>query len=214
MKLFHYPHAPFTRKVLLAAFEKEIAFDEQICPPFEREAKAALRAVHPLATVPLLVADDGEVMTESSIIIEHLDMVSTRGPMLLPADPRAALRVRALDRFSDAHLMGPTAYLAWATRKPAETQNTEKIQAQRGIVETALGLADRRLAEQPFFAGDALTMADLSPTAAIACQLSDGTLKDLDRWPNVVRWYEGMLARPSFQRILDACSKVPLPPGF
>lgn len=214
MKLLHYPHAPYTRKVLLAAYEKEVAFDEQICAPFEREAKAALKAIHPLGTVPLLVSDDGELLTESSIIVEHFDMISDRGPRLVPRDPREALRVRALDRFSDSHLMGPTAYLAWAMRKPAETQNSEKIRAQLGVVETALGIADERLARHAFMAGDALTMADLSPVAALACQLSDGSLKNLERWPNVTRWYEAMLARPSYDRLRRACAKVALPPGF
>lgn len=214
MKLSNYPHAPYSRKVLLAAYEKEVAFESVVCPPFDREAKEALKRVHPLATVPLLVADDGEVMTESSIIIEYLDQVSTRGPELLPSDRRAALRARAFDRFSDSNLMGPTAYLAWALRKPVETQNTEKIAAQRKTLETALALADAALGKHAFCAGDAITIADLSPAAAISCQLSDKTIPGLDAWPNVKRWFEAMKARPSFVRIFEDCTRVPLPPGF
>lgn len=213
MKLVHYPHAPYSRKVLLAAYEKAIAFDADICAPFDRAAKEALRTIHPLATVPLL-KDGDEVMTESSIIVEHFDISSDQGPRLIPRGPRIALRARAFDRFGDSHLIGPTAYLAWATRKPLDEQNTDKIRAQRGILETALALADAELKVRAFLAGDAISMADLSPTAAISCLLADRTLPDLARWPNVGRWYQAMTARPSFIRITDECAKVALPPGF
>lgn len=213
MKLLYYPYAPYCRKVLLAFFEKGISFEREICAPFDKAHKARLKAVHPLGTVPLLVAD-GEIFTESSIIIEYVDMLPSEAPRLLPADPRAALRVRAFDRFGDASLMGPTAYLAWSLRKPADTQNTEKIAAQRAMVSTALGLMEEPLAKSAFLAGDALSMADLSPAAAITALLSDGSLGDLAAWPNVAAWYARMTSRPSFRATVDECAKVERPPGF
>lgn len=213
MKLLHYPHAPYSRKVLLAAYEKEVSFDGEICAPFERAAKERLRTLHPLATVPLLL-DGEQAFTESSIIVEYFDMASDRGPSLVPRDPQTALRARSIDRFGDAHLMGPTAYLAWSTRKPAEQQNIEKIRAQRSVVDTAMSFLDRWLDGPTFLVGEALSMADLSPVSAISCLLSDRTIPDLSRWPNVARWYEAMIARPSFVALLVECAKVPLPPGF
>lgn len=213
MKLFYYPWAPYTRKVLLAAFEKESVFEPVLTSPFDKTAKAALKAAHPLATIPLLVLDSDEPMTESVIIVEHFDLGSDRGPKLLPTDPRAALVVRALDRFIDSHLMSPTQYLAFATRKPVEQQNTEKIRAQRNTVETAIGLMDARLGKHPFLAGEEIRMADLSLTASIACQLLDGTQSSLERWPNLTRWFKTMIARPSFKRVVEECSRVP-PPGL
>jgi len=213
MKLLHYPHAPYSRKVLLAAYEKGVAFESEICAPFEKAAKERLRGIHPLGTVPLLV-DGDEIMTESSIIVEYFDLASESGPVLVPRDPRVALRARTIDRFGDSYLMGPTAYLAWSLRKTVETQNTDKIRSQRATVETALGLADGWLGERAFLAGDALTMGDLSPVSAISCLLSDRTLPDLSCWPNVARWYQAMIARPSFVKVLEECAKVPLPPGF
>ena len=46
MKLLHYPHAPYSRKVLLAAYEKDVAFESEIWdqpendPPFFEVPKA------------------------------------------------------------------------------------------------------------------------------------------------------------------------------
>jgi glutathione S-transferase len=213
MRLFYYPHAPFSRKVLLAAHEKGVEVERELSLPFDREAKGRLRAAHPLATVPLLV-DGDEIITESSLIVEYLDLASDEAPRLVPPDPREALRVRALDRFGDSYLMAPTQYLAWSLRKPPEAQNTAKIEAQRAMLETALGIADARLASREFLAGAALSMGDLSSTAAISCLLSDRTLPDLARWPSVAAWHARMTARASFRRILEECATVPLPPGF
>jgi glutathione S-transferase len=214
MKLHYYPHAPYSRKVLLGAYEKGVQFERILCAPFDGAAKAALKSVHPLATIPLL-EDGAEIVTESSLILEYFDLVSPGSVRLIPEDPREALRVRALDRFGDAHLMGPTVYLAWALRKPVEQQNAEKIAAQRRTVETALGLLEARLADgRRFLAGTALTMGDCSSVAALSCLLSDGSLPSLDPWPRVGAWYRHLTTRPSFAAILDECQSVPLPPGF
>lgn len=212
MQLHYYPHAPYSRKVLLAAYEKAVAFDRKICPPFG-PAKAALTALHPFATVPLLV-DGAEILTESSIIVEAFDLASGSGPALVPPDPRLALRARALDRLSDAHVMAPTAYLAWALRKPEETRNHQKIDAQRAALLVALDVLDAAIGEHAFVAGAALTLADLSPAAAISCLLADRTLADLAAFPRVKRWYGAMITRPSFSTIFAECRDVPLPPGF
>lgn len=212
-KLFYYPHAPYSRKVLFAAYEKRVSFERAVCKPFEPADKAALRAVHPLATVPLLVTDDG-VWTESSVIVEYFGLVSAEGPKLIPDDPREALQVRALDRLADAHLMGPTAYLGWALRKPPETQNLEKIAGQRRALETALGLLEERLARHAWVSGADVGFADCSPVGALSSALFDGTLKDLTPWPAVTRWYERIVERPSFRAVLEDCRSVDLPPGF
>jgi glutathione S-transferase len=213
MRLHYYPHAPYSRKVLFGAYEKGVTFERAICAPFDKDAKAALKAVHPLATVPLLV-DGSEVVTESSLILEYFDLVSPGGARLVPEDPREALHVRALDRFGDSNLIGPTVYLAWALRRPAEQQNAEKVAANRRTMETALGLLEARLDGREFLGGSAVGMGDCSSVAALSCLLADGSLASLDPWPRVGAWYARLVARPSFQAILEECRTVPLPPGF
>ena len=213
MRLVHYPHAPYSRKVLLAAYETETAFDSEICPPFSAATRGTLDAFVPLATVPLLI--DGDLtLTESSIIVEHFDLLSTRGARLLASDPREALRARAIERFCDANLIGPTVYLAWSLRKPEASQNGPHIAAERTKLETALSMVDGWIGERRFVLGDQFSFADLSPAAAISCLLTDGTIRDLDRWKNVARWYHDISSRPSFARIVEECRSVSLPPGY
>jgi glutathione S-transferase len=213
VRLFYYPHAPYSRKVLLAAYERGVSFERELSLPWDGEHRKKLRAVHPLATLPLL-EDGDDLVTESSLEVEWIDLAGTTGERLVPGDAREAIRVRSWDRFGDSHLMGPTVYLAWSLRKPVEQQNPDKIASQRKTVDTALTIADRRLQGRSFLAGDRLSMADLSSFAALSCMLSDKTLADLATWPSLAAWYERVASRPSFAGITDECATVPLPPGF
>ncbi len=211
--LHYYPQAPYSRKVLLAAHEKQIVFEKVICPPHDVAAKQRLRVVHPLATVPLLVDGDA-VLTESSIIVEHFDLISDRGPRLISDDRATALRQRALDRFSDAHVIAPSTYIVWTMRKPPAEQNVEKMRAERAALAVALGILDAALEREEFVAGEAITIADMAPAASVSCMLMDGVLADLTAWPSLARWYDAMIKRPSFLAIFEECATVPLPPGF
>jgi len=208
MKLYCYPHAPYSRKVLLACEELGTAVEHETCAPFEPEAKKRLRTLHPLATVPLLV-DGDTLLMESSLIVEHLDEQGR----LVPLDRRSALEVRAWDRFADAHLMATAAYLAWAMRKPPP-RNEEKIAAQQKTVHVALGLLDERLTGRAWIAGESLSLADLSCLAAVVALVGDRSIESLDAWPALRAWKARAEARASYQKVVEICRAVPLPPGF
>jgi len=60
-----------------------------------QQHQAAYRAVNPQRLTPALVLEDGEVLTQSLAILEWLDETYP-GPALLPADPLARARVRAM----------------------------------------------------------------------------------------------------------------------
>jgi glutathione S-transferase len=213
MKLYMFPHSPYSRKVLLAIYEKGLTVDSETVIPHDRSAKERLLGIYPIFTLPLLVLDDGSPLPESSIIVEHLDLMSAAGPLLLPADPKEALHVRAWDRLGD-HLLAATAYLAFALGKPAEKQNAERIAANRRMVRAVLDLVERKLLVSTYLHGDGLTLADLGPLCAVASLLSDGSLGGLEPWPGVASWFARVTSRLSWQRIGDDCRAVPLPTGL
>src|SRR5262249_8145903 len=56
VKLFYWPRSPYTKKILLAAYEKDFPFHElEKVPPYDAAAMKRLRTMQPLATVPLLL---------------------------------------------------------------------------------------------------------------------------------------------------------------
>ena len=213
MKLYLFPHAPYSRKVLLAVYEKGIEIQKETVSPDDKAARQTLKAFYPIFTLPLLVLSDGTPLPESSIIIEHLELTSPAEPRLLPTYPMDALRVRAFDRLGD-QLLAATAYLAFALGKPTEKQNAERIAVNKKVVHAALGLLDHALQERTFLHGEGLSLADLGPACAVASLLSDRSLESVKAWAGVERWFAGITARPTWQRIVSDCLAVPPPPGL
>lgn len=214
MKLFHYPWAPYTRKALLGGYELDIAFEEVITPAFEKACMAELRAkTTPLATLPLLLLQDGSFISESSLIIEYFDLEGPAPGTLVPLDPHAALRVRGFDRLAEG-LLVPTHYLTWALRKPPAETNHKKIAEVRAKMSAVFRVFDEHLTGKRFLFDDRFTMADIAPSCAISVLIADRSIAhdDLGEYPNVRRWYEGLAERPSWRRMQQCAERVPRPP--
>lgn len=72
MELWYAPTSPFARKVRIAA--SELGLDDRIIlTRVDPWTDAKLRSLNPLAKVPTLVLDDGEILFESSVICDYLD---------------------------------------------------------------------------------------------------------------------------------------------
>src|SRR4051812_48759555 len=69
-----------------------------------KQREASYRAVNPQMVLPAIVDGDGPVMFQSLAIIEYLDEVHPRPP-LLPPDPRSRARSRGLAQIvaADSH---------------------------------------------------------------------------------------------------------------
>ena len=66
------------------------------------------------------VLRDGEqTLMEATVIIEHLDLHHPGPARLLPADPKAALRVRFMDRVFDNYVMTPMQRIVGDHLRPA-----------------------------------------------------------------------------------------------
>ncbi len=66
--LYQHPFALYCWKPLIALYERDVTFTSEIV----EADRSALAALWPPASIPILV-DDGFMVPESSIIVEHLD---------------------------------------------------------------------------------------------------------------------------------------------
>jgi glutathione S-transferase len=97
MLLIGVNRSPFTRRVAITLRVYGMAFEQRSLSGFGNRAE--VRAANPLGRIPALVLDDGEVLVDSSAIIDHLDEVYGRDRALIPVagrDRRAVLRVSAI----------------------------------------------------------------------------------------------------------------------
>ncbi len=71
--LYHVWLHPFSRKVRLALAEKKLEFDLQIEKIWERRTE--FLAMNPAGDVPVLVEQDGTILSNSQVICEYLEEV-------------------------------------------------------------------------------------------------------------------------------------------
>lgn len=200
MLLYDKPECPFCFKVRIALAEQGRRFTHR--PHDDPEARAERERLSPTGTVPILVLDDGYVMTESNVIMEYLADTSAG---LLPEQPEARATARALAHFSDNTVGKAVREVIFEKRgKPEAEWDWQRIEA--GITawrEQCLPHLSGALGENAFFAGEHYTLADAALTARFALAEAYGV--DVPgEYGNLRDWYARMVQRPSFRAAAPA----------
>ncbi|WP_315704996.1 MULTISPECIES: glutathione S-transferase family protein [unclassified Bradyrhizobium] len=196
------PGSPFGRCVLIALEEKETSYRLAAMAPGASKSAEHL-ARNPFGCIPVL-EHDGFMLYETQAILRYLDRILPQ-PSLTPADPKQAARMDQVMNISDWYLfqgvcsvivfqriVGPR-LLGLATDEAA-------IEAAMPRARTVFAELSRLLGEQPFMAGDVLTLADLQagPQASFLAATPEwATLTAA--YPNLVAWIDRLEVRPSFQ---------------
>jgi glutathione S-transferase len=197
LQLFGHPFSSYTMKALIALYENETPFDFRILDPDRPENGAELLRRWPVAKFPLLV-DGGTTVFETSAIIEHLAAFHAGSVALIPADAKAAVPVRMLDRVFDSHVMGPMQAIVSDACRPEDVRDPYGVTQARTALDTIYAWLDQALAGRQWAAGDAFTLADAA--AAPALFYADWA-HPIGEDHTVLKAYRArLLARPSFAR--------------
>jgi glutathione S-transferase len=192
--------SPFVRRVAVAMTLYGLAFEQR---PWSVWADAdRIAEFNPMRRVPTLVLDDGEVLIESSAILDALDeMAGPAGAMLPASGParRRGLKVCALST-GLADKAVSLFYEGLLHAAPSQTW-IDRCRAQIGDVLTVLE-ADRARSASTFWLGDAIGHADIA--AACALRFTDEAhpgLFEPSRWPRLAAHSAQCEALPAFQAI-------------
>jgi glutathione S-transferase len=96
MKLTYSPASPFARKVRIAAIELGLIDKIEFVPTAVAPAKPndEYSQINPLKKLPVLIADNGDVILDSYVIVEYLDDLAGGGK-LIPASGAARWKVKS-----------------------------------------------------------------------------------------------------------------------
>jgi glutathione S-transferase len=200
--VYSVPGSPFGRAVLATLEEKAASYRLlPVVPGTFRSPEHLAR--HPFGRVPVL-EHDGFSLYESQAILRYLDRVLPT-PSLTPGDSRAAARMDQVMNVNDWYLFQGVANVIGFHRvvgprlmglKPDEAA----IDAAMPKAHTVFTELARLLGEQPYFAGDAVSLADLliAPQLAFLTQTPEWSVLGAPH-ANIVAWLARMEARPSFQ---------------
>jgi glutathione S-transferase len=210
LTLYQHPFALYCWKTLVALYERELPFTSVLV----EADRSALAALWPPASIPLLV-DNGVVVAESSLIVEHLDLHGD-APPLISTDRELALQARLWDRVCDNYISTPVQTIVFDALRPAEAKDPYGVDRAHETLELAYTTLEAHLAAHAdgWLAGDAFTLADCS--AAPALHYGDVLHPvDPDRMPALARYLDRLLARPSVMRVVDEArpyrDQFPLP---
>ena len=197
-RLYAHPFSSYSQKALVALYENGTPFEYRSLE--QPEANEELAALWPMRRFPVLV-DQGRTILEASCIVEYLDLHHPGPVRLIPADAKAALEVRMLDRVFDNYVATPQQKVVFDRLRPEASRDGYGVAEARTMLETAYAWLDRHMAGREWAAGDDFSLADCA--AAPFLFYADWTHRIDPAFANVHAYRARLLARPSFARAVD-----------
>lgn len=201
--LYHHPLVATARKVRLVLHEKRLAFDERVIEPWKESEE--LLGLAPAGEMPVLVDEDGTVVSEHGAAVEYLDEVYPDVPLIgrTPAERAEARRLAAW--FDDKFFWEVTHQIAGekllrrvsANAAPDSRALRAGLENLQAHLQYITWLKERR----SWLAGDHLSIADLAASANISLVDYSGDMP-WEQHPEVKEWYVRVKSRPSFRALL------------
>jgi maleylacetoacetate isomerase len=199
MKLYDYFRSSAAYRVRIALNLKGIEPDERTFVHLRMGNQRAqdYLALNPQGLVPALAIDDGRVLTQSLAIVEYLDEIRPQPP-LLPSEPAARARVRAiaLQIACDIHPLNNLRVLNYLIGTMGVTKE-QKDGWYKYWIDVGFEALERTLSRDPatgrYCHGDQPTLADVCLVPQIA---------------NARRFAIDMSPYPTLTRIESACNAL------
>ena len=173
MTIYDWFDGPYPARVRIAVAEKDLLSQVRYASVnlwTGEHKQPAFLAKNYSGTLPVLELPDGTLIAECTAITEYLDNV-TGEPTLTGGTPLAKGTIHMMSRRAELELLDAiSTYFHHATPGlgPAVElyQNREWGMRQRDRALRAMGYFDALLQRQPYIAGDAFSMADITVIAA------------------------------------------------
>lgn len=201
LTLHFHPLASYCWKALIALYENDVAFTPNLVDLGNPAERAALVKLWGIGKFPVLQDDArGQIVPESSIIIEYLDRHYGGRTRLIPADADKSLQARLRDRFYDLYVHLPMQKIVVDRMRPEGKRDPHGVEEARAQLRTSYAMIERQMAGGGWAIGEAFTLADCAAAPSLfygtmAEPLGDGDTK-------VAAYLERLKARPSFARVL------------
>lgn len=197
LTLYGHLISSFTWKTLIALYENATPFTSITV---DQDSYADFIAKWPMGKFPILIDDDRKrTVTETSVIIEYLDIYYPGRIRFVPQDIDTALEVRRWDRVFD-HLNVTMSKIVVDNIRPAGQRDPYGVEEAKRIIRGVYGVVETQLGAREFIAGDSFTMADCAAAPALWYGVRNAPLDGA--FPRVAAYLERLKARPAFARAL------------
>lgn len=161
-------------------------------------APPELKRIHPLGKSPVIVdSETGRTLVETGAIIEYL-VERADGKLGPPVHRDDVLRYRQFLHYAEGSVMPPLLVLLVVNRIPLLGKTAAKrIQP---MIDVHLDYIESELASRPWFAGDALTGADVMMSFPLEAARTRAGLNESR--PATIAWLDKIHARPAYRAAL------------
>ncbi|MEN6544219.1 glutathione S-transferase family protein [Parvibaculum sp.] len=206
-QLYHLPISPACRKVRLVLAEKSVVFD--LIEERDWERRHEFLALNPAGEVPVLIEEDGSVISGGTPICEYLEEASP-DVKLLPGNPvdRAETR-RLVDWFdrkfavevSDGLIFEKVTRRFLGASEGGGAPDMTVVRAALHNLRYHLDYISYLMEERRWLSGEEMTLADVTAAAHLSCLDYVGDVP-WTQFPGAKDWYVRIKSRPTFRQIL------------
>jgi glutathione S-transferase len=202
LTLHFHPLSSFCWKTLIALYENDTPFSANqvdLGNPAERDA---LLKLSPIGRFPVLEDKArGEVVPESSIIIEYLDRHYPGRIRFIPAEPEAAMQTRLRDRFLDLYIHLQMQKIVGDRLRPTGTGDPFGVEQAHTRLREIYGIIEQQMEGGGWTVDDTFTLADCAAAPALFYANTVAPFDATQR--NLIAYLDRLMARPSFARVLQ-----------
>jgi glutathione S-transferase len=161
---------------------------------------AAYKALHPMGTAPV-ITDGNQLLAESGAIVEYILLKYGKGRLMVGSDDPQFANYLFWFHFANGSMMPNEMSNLIFARLPSENDSplAEWRKARR---DSAFALAERRLAEAPYFGGAAFTAADIMMLFPLTTMRAF-TKRDLSVFPGIRAYLARIGQRPAYRRAMS-----------
>jgi glutathione S-transferase len=148
-----------------------------------------LKSLNPRGYVPVLVLDDGSVLTENVAVLSYISTLDASGKLAPKAGTMGFFRVVEWLAFIATEIHKNIGALF----RPGSTEDMKKLALEAATLRASY--VEQTLGDKPFLTGDNFTVADAYLYVVLSWQKID-----LSGLPKLAAYFERCRARPSVQR--------------
>jgi glutathione S-transferase len=196
MKFYYDPASSYSQRVLIALYEKDIAFTPIKVNLFDPKTREQYRKINPFAKIPTLRTDSGEIIFEACVIIEYLDRQFPQQPCLL--DPERILEIRSIERIIDVYINGGREVLFADSQRQPDLRGEKEVIKARRLLEIACNLLEDKLHARTWLAGERFSLADCTAAPTLAYLR---LVYDYQHLPNLTNYMRRLESRSAVARV-------------
>ncbi|MEO8525308.1 MAG: glutathione S-transferase [Caldimonas sp.] len=198
MQLIGMLDSPYVRRVAISLDLLGLPFEHRSISVFRQFGEFA--AINPVVKAPTLVCDDGQVLMDSTLIIEYAQMLAAPRRSLVPSGRAGAQHDLRLIGLALAACEKAVQIVYERTLRPVEKQHAPWTDRVRGQLGAAFVLLEGELAKAPCAAtSDSITQAGI--TVAVAWEFVRSALPQFavaEKFPAISAHSSASEALPEF----------------